>query len=168
MNFSHSLLFLGVYYFKFYSGILQRRWLYVDGGGLAIMAAGHDPCRRRLLIFPGGSNFILRALHFIFSCLFFPPFFFSFSLSFLRKRFPILQQQPSDKTKYMVHQRCRFVPSVLKIKGKAEFFHFLPLFLVCLAEMRSNNPVLWVIEQATCPSRSIPAVETESTVSEAI
>lgn len=105
------------------------------------MAAGHDPCRRLLLIFPGGSNLILHALHFIFSCLF-SPFFFSFSPSFLRKRFSILQQQPSDKTKYMVHQRCRFVPSVLKIKGKAEFFHFFPLFLVCLAEMRSNNPVL--------------------------
>lgn len=87
MNFSHSLLFLGVYYFKFYSGILQRRWLYVDGGGLAIMAAGHDPCRRRLLIFPGGSNFILRALHFIFSCLFFPPFSFHFPSLFSEKDF---------------------------------------------------------------------------------
>lgn len=77
MNFCHSLVFSCMYYFKIYLGALQIRRLYVDGGGLAIMAAGHDPCRRLLIIFLGGLYFILPALRLTFT-VYFPLFIFSF------------------------------------------------------------------------------------------
>lgn len=104
MNFHHSLLFSCMYYFKIYLGALQIRRLYVDGGGLAIMAAGHDPCRRLLIIFLGGLYFILPALHLIFP-VYFPLFIFSFLFS--ENYFLFYSSSHLTKTKCVAHQRCR-------------------------------------------------------------
>lgn len=51
----------------------------------AVMAAGYDPCRRLIILFPGGSYFNLHALHFIFLILFSPIFLFIFPVFSQRK-----------------------------------------------------------------------------------
>lgn len=129
MNFLHSFIFSGVYYFKFYLGALQSRWFYFDSGGLAIMVAGHDPCRKLLIIFPGGSNCILHVLHFIF--LVFPlPFSFNFSSLFSEKDFLFYSNNHLTKqsTWCIKHVGC---PFSFKNQGKCRVLSFL-LSLPCL------------------------------------
>lgn len=122
MNFHHSLLFSCVYYFKFYLVALQRRQLYADGGGLAMMATGHDPCKRLFIIFLGGLNFILPALHLIFPVyfrLFIFPFFSQKMISYFTVA-AIWQKQSTWRVKDV---GC---PFSFKKQVKSRVLSFLP------------------------------------------